>query len=138
MEYAIDDENNIVEAQKGLGKSNSKYTCGGCGKEVLAYTEGEIQVPHFRHRINNKITRECDSNESYIHWISKMLFAEFYKSTSQFILIKESKIMCSKAKYVTCFEKHTEMINLKELYPSIKVEKRDRSFIPDCTIFNVG
>jgi len=138
--FAIDEKGKVVEAIRGLGKKSKQfslsYFCGGCKKRVFPYTDGEKQLPHFRHQRDEKSKIGCGNNESYIHWKSKESFAEFYKNTSEFELILDSKIWCNKAKTSNCFELRTEKINLKKHYPQINVEQRDGVFIPDCEIYN--
>ena len=44
--YALDEKNNIINAVKGLGKrakiQRNHFICGGCGKAVRPYTEGNF------------------------------------------------------------------------------------------------
>ena len=138
--YAMDKNGNIVEATQGLGRKSKElglnYYCGGCKRIVFPYTEGKKQVPHFRHQKSQFNKLSCGNNESYIHWISKELFAYFYQETLEFELIIDSKMWCDKDKNYNAFETDKEIINLKNYYPSIIVEQKDGEFIPDCMVYN--
>ncbi|CAA6828506.1 MAG: Unknown protein [uncultured Sulfurovum sp.] len=138
--YAIDNNGTIIEATRGLGKISKElgltYFCGGCKKVVYPCTEGKIQVPHFRHEKAHFNKKLCGTNESYIHWISKELFSNFYKETLKFELILDSNVWSQNGINDNSIEIDKEIINLKNYYPNITVEQRNGEFIPDCMIYN--
>ena len=138
--YTIDSNGNIIEAIHGLGKKAKElgitYYCGGCKKVVFPYTDGKKQVPHFRHQKSESNKVRCGDNESYIHWISKKSFEDFYKRESVFELILDSKIWSTKDKSDNYFNLSEGIVNLKSYYPNITLEQRDGAFIPDCMLYN--
>jgi len=128
----------IVEAEKGMDKSQS-FTCLGCGEKVGAYAiNTKIQAAHFRHTDNlSGSGTGCRSYESYLHNLSKRKFAENFQYISVFELKRDMhRLQCKSAKHDNCFSLHNDVINLKERYPHVKIEKRDGNFVPDCLIYN--
>ena len=135
--FAKNNKDEIIEAIKGMTISSSLY-CLGCGKKVQAYAiNTKVQRTHFRHLKGiGGGDGGCGESESYIHNLSKIRFAENYKNISIFNLYREIMLTCTQSKYPSCKKKSTEILNLKKMYPYIKVEKRDGSFIPDCLLYN--
>ena len=133
--YAKGKDGSLVEAKKGMSIDQS-YTCAGCGEEVRAYAVNtKIQVAHFRH-VEDSQNSGCGDSESYIHWTSKVLFAKVYRNAKSFIFKYKVFNSCKQAKDERCGKEILYPFDLKVLFPYIKVEKRDGSFIPDCMIFN--
>ena len=127
-------DDKLIRAKQGINKS-LPFFCPGCNQEVYAATEGKIQRPHFRHKsIGEK--KGCSEHESYIHWITKELFAEYYQEATSFYLIMDVLKICVHKKYTSCKKTERVKINLKKIYPHIKVEKKIENFRPDCLIFN--
>jgi len=122
----------LIKAKKGIDRT-LPFHCPGCKLEVYAATEGKKQRPHFRHKSLNGNTG-CSEPESYVHWVTKELFAEEYQSLESFhlsISVQQQCIQdsnCTKEKMVT--------IDLKERYPNIEVEKYDDGLRPDCMLSN--
>lgn len=116
------------------------FICLGCDEKVKAYavySSGKrSQATHFRHTGNTGQEGGCGNYESYIHNYTKRKFAESYEYLERFELKRTIEIRCSQAKYDRCSSPVKDVVNLKERYPYIKIEKRDGSFIPDCLIFN--
>ena len=136
--YAKGQDGTLVEAIKDM-TIDQRFTCGGCSEEVRAYavnTQGpRSQTAHFRHIPNNQ-NKGCGDSESYIHWISKELFAEAYREAKSFIFKYKRFNRCKQAKDERCGKEVFHPVDLKLLFPYIKVEIRDGSFIPDCMIYN--
>lgn len=130
--YARRADGKIIFAEQGIDKSLSFY-CPGCKHEVYAATEGKVQIPHFRHKSING-SSGCSEPESYVHWVTKELFAEEYLKTNTFYLSLGTTEECVHDSSCTRDTQHK--INLKEKYPHIKVEKGHNGFRPDCLLYN--
>jgi len=63
--------------------------------------------------------------EHYLHNFAKKKFSEIYVSSRKFELTVAS-----------IYQNGYEVIDLKKLFPRIKVEEYDNSFVPDCLLFN--
>ncbi len=124
----------LIRAQKGINKT-LPFFCPGCKQEVYAATEGGIQRPHFRHKSSTANNlKGCGEPENYIHWITKELFADFYRSANKFYIEVPTTLYCAETR--TCTKRYTHKINLKEKYPHILVEQYDQGFRPDCMLYN--
>lgn len=132
--YAKRSDGKLIKAKKGIDKSLS-FFCPGCKHEVYAATEGRKQRPHFRHKSLNGQTG-CSDPESYVHWITKELFAEQYQNAKEFYLSIGVQKKC--VHDPVCIKDELFQINLKEKYPYIKVEKNHNGFRPDCLLYNVN
>lgn len=136
--YAKGSDGTFVEAKKGM-MIDQRFTCVGCGDEVRAYaihTEGpRSQSAHFRH-LHDGGNGGCGDSESYIHAVSKNLFAKVYKEANSFLFTYKRFDSCKHAKDDKCGKEVLHTVDLKKHFPYIKVEKRDGSFIPDCMIYN--
>jgi hypothetical protein len=130
--YARRSDGQLIEAKRGIDKHLSFY-CPGCEHEVYAATEGKKQRPHFRHKSLNGHTG-CTEPESYVHWITKELFAEQYQNLDVFDLSIEIEKRCVHDH--ECIQEEMHKLNLKEKYPYIKVEKHHNGFRPDCLLYN--
>jgi len=133
--YAKDINGNIIKAQKGINK-NIRYFCGGCNQELYCATEGKKQYPHFRHKtINGK--KGCGDSEGYIHWITKNIFAEYYKNISSFDIFVDVMKKCTNDYAVNLCKKQAAVrIDIKKQYPHITVEKYDDGLRPDCLLYD--
>lgn len=127
-------DGNLIRAQQGIDKT-LPFFCPGCKQEVYAATEGEIQRPHFRHKSSTASNlKGCGEPENYIHWITKELFADFYRSANKFYIEVPTTLYCAETR--TCTKRYTHKINIKEKYPHILVEQYDQGFRPDCMLYN--
>jgi len=128
--YAKSSNGNIVKAHRGMIKEHP-FFCLGCNERLYAAT-GEKNKAHFRH---NKIKghKGCNSSESYVHWVTKELFAEHYKKCTKFFLSIEVRQKClhDNCEYISEY-----IINLKDIYPHIKVEVSHAGVRPDCLLYN--
>jgi hypothetical protein len=124
----------LIRAAQGIDKS-LPFNCPGCKQEVYAATEGKIQRPHFRHKSLDGL-KGCSEPESYIHWVTKELFADNYEKVTSFYISLEILKTCIHAKYSSCQKTEQVKIDLKKIYPYIQVEEKEGSFRPDCLLFN--
>jgi len=124
----------LVRAACGIDKSLPFY-CPGCKQEVYAATEGKIQRPHFRHKSLDG-SKGCSEPESYIHWITKELFAENYEKITSFYISLDMLKTCIHAKYSSCQKTEQVKIDLKKIYPYVQVEVKEGSLRPDRLLFN--
>ena len=122
----------LIRAEQGIDKSLPFY-CPGCKQEVYAATEGKIQRPHFRHKSIDG-SKGCSEPESYIHWITKELFADFFKKTESFVIDIPYYLTCNTSG--SCRKKEVHKLDLKKRFPNILVEAYDQGFKPDCMLFN--
>jgi len=120
---------NIVEAYRGMLREQT-FFCLGCGEKLYAAI-GEENKAHFRH-YSLKKKKGCNP-ESYVHRVTKELFAEHYKQCEKFFLSIAVKQKCY---HNTCNYIGEYIINLKDIYPLISVEKFYMGFRPDCLLFN--
>ncbi len=129
--YARRADGKIIKAEKDIDISQS-FSCLGCNQEVYAVVKYRKQIPHFRHNVSG--IDGCSESESYIHYVTKELFAEHYEQIKVFYLEIgiEKKCIHNSDCRKTVYEK----INLNELYPHIKVEKNVEDFRPDCLLYN--
>jgi len=121
---------NIVKAYRGMIKDDA-FFCLGCGEQLYAAT-GEKNKAHFRHN-TLKGTKGCSNPESYAHWITKELFAEHYKNCTEFFLSIEISQKCH---YDNCEHIGEYIINLKDIYPQVKVEESYAGVRPDCLLYD--
>jgi len=121
---------NIVKAHRGMVKEHT-FFCLGCGEKLYA-AAGEKNKAHFRHN-TLKGTKGCSNPESYIHWITKEVFAEHYKKCTEFFLSIAVKQKCH---YNNCEHIGEYIINLKDIYPHVKVESSYAGVRPDCLLYN--
>lgn len=103
-------------------KTATRFYCWGCGKRMVAVTNGEIQ-PHFRHY------EECDCDgESYIHNRGKGVFKETFDKSPAFYIELRGSSTCSnkeecplydsdRCKRPKCFR-----FNLKQYYDTSELE----------------
>ena len=124
----------LIRAEQGIDKS-LPFNCPGCKQEVYAVTEGKIQRPHFRHKSLDGL-KGCSEPESYIHWVTKELFADNYEKVTSFYISLEILKTCIHAKYSSYQKTEQVKIDLKKIYPYIQVEEKEGSFRPDCLLFN--
>jgi len=124
----------LIRAEQGIDKS-LPFNCPGCRQEVYAATEGKIQRPHFRHKSLDG-SKGCSEPESYIHWITKELFADNYEKITSFYISLDTLKTCIHAKYTSCQKTEQVKIDLKKIYPYIQVEEKEGNFRPDCLLFN--
>ncbi len=129
--YARRADGKIIKAEKDIDISQS-FSCLGCNKEVYAVIKYKKQIPHFRHNVSG--ADGCNESESYIHYVTKELFAEHYAQAKVFYL--ETGIEKKCIHNTDCKKTVHEKTNLKELYPHIKVEKSVEDFRPDCLLYN--
>ncbi len=124
----------LIQAERGIDKT-FPFFCPGCKQDVYAATEGKKQRLHFRHKSSNG-SKGCSEPESYIHWITKELFAEHYKQTNIFHLSIEVLKKCVYVKYSSCHKTEQIKIDLKKIYSYVSVEEKAGSFRPDCLLYN--
>jgi len=122
----------LIRAAQGIKKSLA-FHCPGCKQEVYAATEGKIQRPHFRHKSIDG-SKGCSEPESYIHWITKELFADFFKKTESFVIDIPYYLTCNTSG--SCRKKEVYKLDLKKRFPNILVEPYDQGFKPDCMLYN--
>jgi hypothetical protein len=122
----------LIRAAQGIDKS-LPFNCPGCKQEVYAATEGKIQRPHFRHKSIDG-SKGCSDPESYIHWITKELFADFFKSIDSLYIEIPHYLYCTATQ--TCKKRSSYQLDLKEKFPHIIVEEYHQGFRPDCMLFN--
>jgi len=122
----------LIQAEKGIDKRLS-FFCPGCKQEVYAATEGKKQRPHFRHKHLDERSG-CTEPESYIHWITKELFAEFFREIESFFVDIPCHAVCHASG--RCRERKMLSFDLKKRFPYIKVEKFDQGYRPDCILYN--
>ena len=136
-QYAKNEENRIININD-INELNQKenYHCISCNNPIRprSIKSDQRNQPHFYH-LNKDNTSKCNP-ESYIHNLSKRRFAKNYENILEFNLYREITLTCTQAKYPSCKKNFTEILNLKKMYPYIKVEKRDGSYIPDCLLYN--
>ncbi len=130
--YAKRTDGKLIKAERGIDRT-LPFFCPGCKQEVYAATEGRKQRPHFRHKSLDG-RPGCSEPESYVHWITKELFAEEYQKLKEFYLSIGVQEKCVHDR--TCSKTVPHTINLKEKYPYIKVEKSDNGFRPDCLLYS--
>jgi hypothetical protein len=124
----------LIKATKGVDK-NISFFCAGCGDELYAATEGNKQYPHFRHKtLSTGNKKGCGNPEHYIHWITKELFADYYRKTDCFLIEIPITRCCEKSGKCRTESKH--VVDLKKIYPHILVEAYDQNFKPDCMLHN--
>jgi len=122
----------LIHAEQGIDK-NFHFHCPGCKQKVYAATEGKVQRPHFRHKSIDG-SKGCSDPESYIHWITKELFADFFKNTDSLYIEIPHYIYCEATQ--TCKKKELYQLDLKKKFPYILVEEYNQGFRPDCMMFN--
>jgi len=122
----------LIRAEQGIDKS-LPFNCPGCKQEVYAATEGKIQRPHFRHKSIDG-SKGCSEPESYIHWITKELFADFFESVDSLYIEIPHYLYCIATQ--TCKKRSAYQLDLKARFPYIIVEEYHQGFRPDCTLFN--
>lgn len=140
--YAKNTDEKTVDAKSLRGIEHSgPYHCLGCGNELIAKVNGEIQRPHFAH----KSRVEC-SQETYLHRAAKLLFYETYKKCIEedepfIIKIKHTK-RCRRFEGVigeSCFiDTSSKEYNLVDYYQEINLEKKDGEFIPDVMLYSTS
>jgi len=124
----------LIRAKQGIDK-NLPFNCLGCKQKVYAATEGKVQRPHFRHKSIDG-SKGCSEPESYIHWITKELFADNYEKITSFYISLDTLKTCIHAKYSSCQKTEQVKIDLKKIYPYVQVEVKEGNFRPDCLLFN--
>ena len=124
----------LIRAKKGIDTS-LPFFCPGCKQEVYAVVQEKVQKAHFRHK-SAKNSKGCTQPESYIHWITKELFADNYNQVTSFYISLNVVKKCIRAKDNLCEKKEEVKIDLKKIYPYIKIEQKTNKFIPDCLLFN--
>ena len=122
----------LIQAARGIDKS-LPFFCPGCKQEVYAATEGKIQRPHFRHKSLHG-SKGCSEPESYIHWITKELFADHFKKIESFLIDIPYYLTCNASG--SCKKKEVLSFDLKKRFPYIKVEEYDQGYKPDCILYN--
>lgn len=124
--WAKNELGKLVEAKKGMNK-NHTFTCIGCHEAVGAYAVNtKVQATHFRHTGSTGTGGGCGNYESYIHNFSKNKFMTYYKYSTLFELRQKIQMPCIESKHNECSSFIDDVINLKERYPHIKLEPRDR------------
>ena len=83
----------LIQAAQGIDRS-LPFFCPGCKQEVYAATEGKIQRPHFRHKSLDG-SKGCTEPESYIHWITKELFADHFQNIESFLIDIPYHLTCN-------------------------------------------
>ena len=121
---------NIVKAYRGMVREDA-FFCLGCGEQLYA-AAGEKNKAHFRHN-TLKGTKGCSNPESYAHWITKELFAEHYRKSTEFFLSIAVRQRCF---HDTCEHIGEYILNLKDIYPKVKVEESYAGVRPDCLLYD--
>lgn len=133
--YALNENGQTVCADDIAGQFIiEKFSCLGCGGDLIAKVNGTKMKPHFAH----KVQVEC-SGETYLHRLGKKVFIETYKhcldSGEPFNIRLRFAKVCKKyypsivrACNIGLFEKEYD---LTKYYKNIFEEKRDGQFIPD-------
>ena len=103
-------------------KASTQFYCWGCGKRMVAVTNGEVQ-PHFRHY------EECECNgETYIHNRGKAVFKETFDKSQDFyaemkgVSICSHKYECPLFNSERCVLPKSFKFNLKEYYDASEFE----------------
>lgn len=132
-QYAKDNQGNTHKAHRKMNTS-IEYFCMGCGDRLIP-APGKINAPHFRHK--NKDSKGCTNPESYIHWVTKELFAEHYNSVSSFFVYIDITQKCkNKEADNLCQREKTISIDLKKIFPYVEVEKYSNGLYLDCLLYN--
>lgn len=136
--YALDSKGRIVDAETLKGNViDDGLTCLSCEKSMIARVNGNIQRPHFGHKV------KCECNgETYLHRTAKLAFQETYldclDSGTPFIVSFKTPRVCDKFKgLISCFSQLGEddhEYDLTQYYSELKLEKRDTTFIPDLSL----
>lgn len=109
------------------------YECYGCGSELIPKL-GKKNTWHFAH----KIDANC-STETYLHLVSKSLFAETYSEClaqkKPYFMEIEKVHSCNQFSELfgknQCKKTISEHVDLTRFYDKIEVEKPIDGFIPD-------
>lgn len=133
--HALSETGATVSADEIAGKPvSTAYSCLGCGGTLIAKVNGEIQRPHFAHKVHV----EC-SGETYLHRLGKAVFEETYRECLDqgrpFIIRLSAAKECPKfrpALIEGCSLGFVEKeYDLTQYYSNVVVEKRDGVFVPD-------
>lgn len=122
-EYVV----NINEVTKERRKS-SKYTCLGCGNEMVAVL-GDVREHHFRHKNN-----ENCSNQTYLHKLAKKRIKEIFDSNEHFHIHYIATNSCNhfgSCPFNRCKKEFRRSIDLKEYFDTCELEKNCGNFRPD-------
>lgn len=77
--YALDEQGRIVAIADAL--KGCRYTCFNPECQALMIVrEGKIKAKHFAHEPGTE-TKKC--GESYLHYLAKTKFAEWFNSSEQ-------------------------------------------------------
>lgn len=133
--YALNESGQTVCADDIAGQFIfEKFSCLGCGGDLIAKVNGTKMKPHFAH----KVQVEC-SGETYLHRLGKKVFFETYKkcldSNDSFNIRLRGEKVCKKyypsimtGCNIGFLDKEYDLTNH---YQDIFEEKRDGQFIPD-------
>ena len=136
--YAINQNKQIVEIDSIKNRAG-EYICINC-KKKMGVRLGQINVHHFYHLPSNIYTLNTEhpcTPETYLHKLAKELFFKAYCNNDAFLLIWESKQICTHLeKHKGCTKSLDNTLNLIEKYPYINIEKKDDEFIPDILLSN--
>jgi len=129
-------ENGLVACADDLrGQLNvGVLYCIGCGLDLIARVNGNINSPHFAH----KSQVEC-SGETYLHKLAKYKFFEVYRHCLAEGQPFKVRLTASRRcyKYQPVLMKKCDLgevehdFDLTQYYQDIFLEKRDGEFIPD-------
>ncbi|MCI5194487.1 MAG: hypothetical protein D3915_15410 [Candidatus Electrothrix sp. AU1_5] len=130
-QYALNEEDHIVNINELSEKDRRDYECLGCGN-VLRPVLPKIKQKHFRHKV------KCDcSLETYLHRMGKKLFFEKYNECKKqgipYIIEYEIPVVCNFCKHGPCKKENDRATyDLTKLFTSISEEERDdNDLIPD-------
>lgn len=133
--YALDVNGQTVRADEIANKPvDTKYSCLGCGYELIAKVNGQIKEPHFSH----KVSVEC-SGETYLHNLGKHVFYQVYmkclENEEPFHISLEYEKVCNKFKPLIFTGCDLGVVrkghDLTDDFKKVSMEKRDGRFIPD-------
>lgn len=140
--YAFDSKKNIIDisAINKSNKTNSKYYCISCGKELIAKL-GNKRQHHFSHKISTDST-SC-SCETYLHNLAKYKIKEIFDNDTTVNINMTEKVICSSIRncYFSldencCSQNREILINLKDRYDLCTVEKQVKGFKADILLEN--
>lgn len=127
---------NINKLIREKRDKNEKFTCIGCGHEMISVL-GAKRAKHFRHKVITEI--EC-SAETYLHKLAKLRFYQAYKNCLNHKKPFLIKILMTKICnfYETDFlqkciyEDNTlNEFDMTKYFKEIQIEAKVESFIPD-------
>jgi len=137
---AYSENGDLVHISEVEKRSKKKFTCPQCG-DVLRPRKGDINSHHFAH----KPDFNCN-HESYLHKISKLLFAKKYneclKNNQPFYMEFQQNRRCTTCSKINQLPDYCDLkpisrlLDLTKFFEKVSIEKGIKGFVADVLLYS--